>query len=542
MTNQYIENLLFYFVVSPVIIAVILYLSGANRFTRIVALLAQSTLFYFTLQNFLYVSHTNNVISSPVGGYYGFMGIVLVADMLSSMFIMLTAFIFLIATFYSFSANHSPLFWLLKFLWQASLIGIFLSGDFFNIFVLTEIATIVVTVLIMYERKNRNMYDGMIYLVISTIIVNFFVFGVGYLYRMTGTLDISLVSERVRYLYTSDLILPYALIMTFVGLKCALMPMYSWLPKAHGSKGAPSSVSAILSGLHIKSGLYLFLRFSDVFQNGGIDGSQIFLVLGIITALAGVIFAVSQTDIKLMLAYSTIAQVGLILVGLSIGDIDGYNYVGGLFHIANHAIFKACLFLGAGIISHYYHTRESTQIRGVFFEMPAISIAMILALLGIIGTPLFNGSISKYFLMSGTGWDTNIILNIVNLGTIIICIKFSAIFFGKKPNIRKKPLDIMSHGVILLLGVMCFLMGILGIQTINFLFGYSVYVNIAGYTEKAIIFFVSLMAGYVIYKAFLTKEGPAMKWIRTSEMGFRGMCFSMVAFFAFILIAVGFYN
>ena len=536
--------MLTYFVVAPIFLSVLLYLGSSRNWARIIAILSQTVLFVLSLQVFLQIAETDEIIRTPIGGYYGVMGVVLVADRLSSMFVMLTTFIFLIASVFSYRAKHSRLFWFLMFLWQSTMIGTFLSGDFFNIFVLTEIATITVTVLIMYNREKRSMYDGLIYMIINTVIIQFYLFGVGYLYMMTGSLDMNLTAERLAYIDRSNLILPYALIMTFVGLKCAMMPMYAWLPKAHGSKGAPSSVSAILSGLHIKSGIYLFLRFSDILQ--AINGQELFLVIGAITAITGVILAVAQSDIKLMLAYSTVAQVGLIIVGLNISYVGSYNYVGALYHIINHAVFKVALFLSAGIVVYSYNTRDINQIRGVLKKMPVVATAKILAILGIIGTPLFNGSISKYFLMAGLNWQLEAVLILVNMGTIIIFIKYSSIFFGKSDTVLDRSHhDPVRDWIVAFLGLLCFGLGIFGAQVIEFLFGYTVSIDFLGYIQKTIIFGVSFVAGYFIYKSMFTEENAFayfLAWEKKAEMGFRGMCFSITAFFAFILIVVGFYN
>ena len=535
--------MLVYFVIAPVFLSVLVYMGANRKGAKVIAMLAQLVLVVMAGQLFMQVAQNDLVMRQSVGGYGLLMGIMLVADRLSAMFVLLTTFIFLLATMYSYRANHSRLFWFLMFLWQASLLGIFLSGDMFNVFVLTEIATIVVTVLIMYNRKDRSMYDGLIYLMINTAIMQFYLMGVGYLYRMTGALDISLVGERLALIERSQQILPYALVMTFVGLKCAMMPMYAWLPKAHGSKGAPSAVSAVLSGLHIKSGLYLFIRMSELFSV--IDGRELFLVIGVITAVVGVILAIAQSDIKLMLAYSTIAQVGLIMVGLNIGELHGYNYVGAMYHIINHAVFKAALFMSAGIIVHSYHSRDITHIRGVFRQMPIIATAKILAILGIIGTPLFNGSVSKYFLMFELNWLLEAILILVNMGTIIIFVKYSAIFFGHaKAPVEKELFDIMRHGAVILLSVLCFALGIFGATAIQLLFGYTVQLDLWGYAQKTMIFLLSLGAGYLIYKSMFTEDNSFayfLAWEKKAEMGFRGICFSIAAFFAFVLIVIGFY-
>lgn len=528
--------MLTYFVILPILIAVILYLFPSAKSSRIGAIISQGILLIAAVYLFS-ISDPYNHISVAIGHYEGVLGIVLRADTLTATFVLLTTFIFLIAAIYSFEENNSRLFWFLFFLWEGTILGIFLTGDFFNIFVLMEVSTLVVSILIMFNRKNRSLYDGMIYLMINVIIIQFFLFGVGYVYSLTGTLDMLLVQERVAYLDRSFLVLPYALLITFISLKCALIPLYNWLPKAHGTPGAPSAVSAILSGLHIKTGIYLFMRFQSIFEPVAMP--EIFIVIGIITALFGIFLAISQNDIKLMLAYSTIAQMGLIIIGLSISYTNSYNYIGSLYHIINHAVFKAALFLGSGIISYAYKTRDITEIRGVFKTMPVISVAKILAILGIIGTPLFNGSISKYFLMTGVEWWLNTIMIIINLGTIVIFMKYCTIFFGKKEDHINAKVDLLRHVPVLVLGFICFFGGIFGVWAIEFLFGLQVSVDTWGYIEKTVIFLVSFLVGYFIYKYFVIKN-PIFNKIREFDPGFREMCVSIGVFLAIILVVVGF--
>ena len=387
--------MLSFFATVPIVIGILLFVIPIRKPARVVAAAAQAALFGFAFYVFLMCKSGD--ITTRVGNYEGLMGIALRVDTLASVFLMLTSFIFLVATVYCFNEKFSRLFWFFLFVWQGLLNSVFMSNDIFNIFVLVEVATVVVAVLIMFTRDNRSMYDGMVYLMINIIAMQFYLFGTGYIYKLTGTLDMAAAAEAIALLDKASLVLPVALVMTGVSLKCALMPLFSWLPKAHGTPGAPSAVSAILSGLHIKSGVFLFIRYQAIFAQ--VDMSGFFLAAGIITGLAGALFALSQTDVKLMLAYSTISQVGLIMIGLNVPEVHAYT--GSVYHIFNHALFKSALFLCAGALTHAYGTRDVGQIRGVLKRYPLVGVASIMAILGIIGTPFFNGSISKYFITSG---------------------------------------------------------------------------------------------------------------------------------------------
>jgi len=524
--------MLTYFVVVPILIAVFLYLFHFKT-TRVIAIVVQLAIFVASGYLFLMTQGGDYFITN-VGNHDSVLGIMLRADNLSSVFILLSAFVFLIAAIYSFHEYKSRLFWFLLFLWEGLLIGVFLTRDFFNVFVLMEGANVVVAVLIMYHRDKRSMYDGVIYLMVNIVVMQFYLFGLGYLYMLTGALDMDAVGERIGALDRATLFLPYALIMTFVGLKCALVPLFHWLPKAHGTPGAPSAISAVLSGLHIKSGVYMFLRFQDVFSE--VAASHFFLAIGIASAIVGVVMALAQTDIKLILAYSTIAQVGLIITGLNIPD--SYTHIGSLYYIINHTLFKSALFLSAGMIIKISGTRDITKIRGVLRHNPVIGIATVMACLGIIGTPFFGGSVSKYFMMANVGLPLTIVMIIINLGTILVFIRFSQILFGTfAPHGKVERPDRGQLATTFVLGVSCLALGVLGEQVIEFLFGVRASVDFASYVEKMAIFAVSLVAGYFITKMSAKTTAPLRALMQRTDLGFRGICVSIGAFFAMVLLA-----
>lgn len=518
-----------WFVMTPVLTALALYILPFKKAGKIIAVAAQAVMICFAFHIFFMCREGNVLVR--IGNYSNGLGISLKADTLSSVYLILLTFIFFVAVIYNFNGKTGRLFWFLLFVWEGLLSGIFLSCDFFNIFVLLEVVTVVVSIFIMFKRDNRSMYDGMVYLMVNTVAIQFYLFGAGYIYKLTGTLDMDIAAEAIKSIDRESLLLPYALIMTSVSLKCALMPLFSWLPKAHGTPGAPSAVSAILSGLHIKSGIYLFIRFQTVFANVAIP--EFFLVTGIITGIAGFIFALSQTDIKLILAYHTISQIGMIMIGLGASDV--YSYTGSVYHIVNHAVFKSALFLSAGIIIHSFGTRDIYKIRGVLRRIPLMGAATIMAVFGITGAPFFNGSISKYFIMAGANWVVNGAIIFINLGTIISFIKYSSILFGHSDNWHEsKKINAGQQAAVMILGITCFAGGIFGEQFIGFLFGIDISVDTTGYLEKAALFILSVIAGFLIYRYYIKKSALFRK-IRGIELSFRGICVSIGLFFALIL-------
>jgi len=373
----------------------------------------------------------------------------------------------------------------------------------------------------------------------NTVAIQFYLFGIGYIYFLTGVLDMQVAAAFIANLDREVLILPYALLMTAIAFKAAIIPLYSWLPKVQGIPRAPSAVAALLSGLHVKSAIYLFIRFQDVFAP--VASTEFFLIIGLITAVVGVIMAVSQVDIKLLLAYSSTAQVGLIIAGLSIGD--AYSYIGSLYHMINHALFKVALFLIAGVLEDMYGTRDMRKINGIFKKDKYIGIAIVLAILGITGAPLFNGNVSKYFIMSGADTVVNTVMILINLGTILVSIRFAAMLFGQADEsfVGKKTAK-SSDISIYFLGVLCFVGGIFGEEIMSFLFNVHFQMSFYGFIEKLIILTASWIVGLLVYRYVLRgdRNYKIFRRIRAIDLNFRGICFSIGAFFVVILAVVGF--
>ncbi|MDZ5726308.1 complex I subunit 5 family protein [Acetobacterium sp. K1/6] len=477
----------------------------------------------------------NGTILENIGGWPDTISITLRADLLASTMALLTCLLFFaMVTFVQKKQYADHLFFFLFLSLESLIIGIFISNDLFNIFVLIEAATLIITILIMYKKTNLSIYDGMMYFLINVVAMSFFLMGLGMLYKKIGVLDFYALETALSQVKDPDsMILPYAFMITAVSLKAALMPLFSWLPKAHGTPSAPSEVSAILSGLYVKTGVYLFIRLQLAFSPL-IDTSELFMVLGFITAIVGFVLAFAQTDIKLLLAYSTVSQIGLIMVGINMGSPQAYW--GGLYHIMNHAVFKSTLFLTAGMIITEYKTRNLDEIKGVFNHMPAVGMATVISILGIVGAPLFNGSISKYLISEGSsGSWIEYGLIFINLGTIIVFIKYGQLLFGESGKKETANSDILEKAVVLGLSMLCFFGGIFGSELISILFEVNFPVEILSHGVKLLLFVGSLFLGLVIYYGLFKKKNY-LAVLNAIELGFNEICLSITLFFAFMVI------
>ena len=515
----------YYIILTPIFIAAVFYLIPYNK-VKYPAVLVQTALLAAVIINYLFVRENGQQVIS-IGKFGPIALISYRCDIISSLLLVLTAFIFLALMIFNLPKEYmNSLFLFLMMVIQSLLMGIFISNDLFNIYVMYEVSIIVVSILIMFKKEPSSIYDGFMYLMINIVAMLFYLLGIGMLYRIFGSLDLLVIKGRMSMIQDpSSLIIPYSLIITAVSLKTALMPLFSWLPNAHASKGSPSIVSALLSGLYVKGSIYLFIRISDMFMPK-IDMSQFFVVMGILTGIVGFILAVSQKDIKLILAYSTISQLGLIMTGIN--SMNEFAFYGSIYHILNHAFFKTALFLTAGIISDAYGTRNINRIKGLFKSMPSITFITLASILGITGAPLFNGSISKYMMQeAGSFADYSIML--INLGTIIIFIKYSSMFFGKS-NLGHQKVNLLRTVTSCILSLMCFAGGIFGRELVSLLFRIHIDIHPLEYLDKSLIFLISLLAGYLIY-SLLVRRSKLMEKVRRFELGFNDVCISIILFF-----------
>lgn len=277
----------------------------------------------------------------------------------------------------------------------------------------------------------------------------------------------------------------------------------------------------------------MFIRFNYMFSPV-IDMKKFFLVIGFITAIVGFVMALGQHDIKLILAYHTVSQVGLIMIGLNLGA--EIAFWGGVLHIFNHAIFKSTLFLIAGVIYDAYGTRDVYQIRGVLKKMPMVGIATLLSVLGIMGAPFFNASISKYMIAHGTtNYGVTLLLNLINLGTIMSFVKYSTMLFGNPRKTEMVKAKKSSQITVLLLGLASLLTGVFARPLTAFLLNYEFTVNMAEYNQKTIVFVLMVIAAVGFYNGVI-KHGGVLEEIGHIELTFNGIITAMVGYMLVVVM------
>ncbi|HEY82992.1 MAG TPA: monovalent cation/H+ antiporter subunit D family protein [Dehalococcoidia bacterium] len=344
-----------------------------------------------------------------LGGWPPPFGIEYVLDHLSAFMALIIVFIGLIAVVYPPEAGlyqpprkGIPMYGLLLLLF-AGLVGVVVTGDLFNLFVFLEIYSLASYALITLGG-DRAVVASFRYLILGTIAGSFYLLGVGFIYFSTGTLNMADAAQRLVPLYSSPVVMAaVALIVIGMCIKMALFPLHVWLPDAHSY--ASPMVAAVLAGIQIEVAAYVVVRFMlTIFQpHYFIDVLPVTTVIGWMAAVGiifGSVMAIAQRDFKRMLAYSTVAQVGYI--GLGIGLANPLGLIGGLLHILNHAFMKSCLFLVAGGIRYKTGLHEIPKFAGLGRKMPLMMAAFTVAALSMVGIPPTAGFFSKWYLVLGS--------------------------------------------------------------------------------------------------------------------------------------------
>ncbi len=416
-------------------------------------------------------------------------GIYLVLDGFSVLMLCIINLVGFIALFYSLSymkqytaeRNYYALFCLII----AGMNGVVLSGDLFNLFVFMEVSVISSYALVAFGVGKTELEASFKYQVLGVLASMLILLAIGLIYWQTKTLNIADVKTLLKGGAGDPfLVFIQVLLISGFGLKAAIVPFHAWLPDAHSS--APSPISAMLSGVLIKAvGIYVLIRlFFNMFAFSH-EIAVIFTVLGTLSMVAGALLALMQWDLKRLLAYSSISQIGYVVMAfgmamvlLSSGTNQGAAVLavtGAVYHLVNHAVFKGLLFLNAGALEHRLETRDLRKMGGLSTAMPITSSTSLMASMSISGIPPFNGFFSKLIIIiaaiQGHFYLLATLAIVVSIITLGYFLKFQRYAFFNKPlekalqKIREVPFS-MSFSM-LVLAVLCFALSLLAFPAIS---------------------------------------------------------------------------
>lgn len=281
------------------------------------------------------------------------------------------------------------------------LLGIAITGDVFNVFVFLEISSLSAYGLISLGRDRRALTAAYRYLIAGSVGATFIVIGIGMIYAMTGSLNMADLAERLPAVAdTRTIKVAFAFFTVGIGLKLALFPLHAWLPNAYAF--APSAVTAFIAATATKVAVYMLLRFfftvfgaAFAFEFMRLD--LLLLPLALLAIVSMSLVAVYQQNVKRLLAYSSVAQIGYMVLGISLVSVAGLT--GGIVHLFNHALIKSALFMAIGCVFYRVGSVRLSDMAGLGKEMPWTFGAFVAAGLSIIGVPLTVGFVSKWYLI-----------------------------------------------------------------------------------------------------------------------------------------------
>ncbi len=354
----------------------------------------------------------------------------------------------------------------------AGMNGLVLSTDLFSVYIFLEVAAVASYALVAYGLGRDELEAAFKYLMLSVVASAFVVAAIAVIFGMTGSLDFAAVAAALKELNAGAVVgVAAAFFIMGFGLKAALVPFHAWLPDAHPS--APAPISAVLSGLLIKvSGVYAMTRiFLGVF---GLTPalSGVLMLLGAVSMVVAALLALGQKDMKRMLAYSSISQVGYVVLGIGIGTPLGI--AGGLFHLFNHALAKGLLFLTSGSVQQATGTRDMDDMGGLAKRMPVTAATNLVGSLSIAGVPPLNGFWSKLLIIVALVQAGHPVFAVIAVLVSVLTLWYYLImqrkaFFGKLNEkwaaVKEAPFWMTAASV--LLALLCVGIGILFSSTVT---------------------------------------------------------------------------
>lgn len=426
-------------------------------------------------------------------------------DLLSAFFVLIISLVALLASVYSigymrqfYGKYNIGLFGFFYNIFIASMLLVVTSNDALYFLVAWELMSLVSYFLVIFEHDHKeSIKAGFLYFIMTHIATGGIILAFMLIYSITGSFDFDAIrtsSVNISPFYFTIISL---LMLAGFGTKAGIIPLHIWLPEAHPA--APSQVSALMSGVMIKTGIFMIIRlFFDVIAvpPGTVWLGMTVLIIGAVSSILGVLYAINENDIKRLLAYSSVENIGIILIGLgsSLVFVSAQNiplaalaFTASLFHILNHAVFKGLLFLGAGSIVSATHTRDIEKYGGLIKKMPHTALFFLVGSVAVSALPPFNGFASEWLtyqaLFAGVGtfgiFEKSVfIFAIVSLaftgGLAAACfVKAFGVTFLAKPRSHESEQAKESGRTLLsamsVLAFLCLVIGIFSAQAVAYL-------------------------------------------------------------------------
>ncbi len=474
----------------------------SRRFAEVYGVSATAIAAILTAIAFYYVYLVKSPVVYTFGAWPPPVGIVYEVDKFNGLLGLVVGVVFLLVAVYSieYLKHRSGIEWYYTLLigMEAGMLGVLYTGDVFNLFVMLEVTSVTAYGLVAFYRSRKESIEAALkYAIVGSVATTIYFIALAIIYGSYATLNMAQIAfktmskvdyffyliggDRLWITYTPMIAVggaaALALALWAFSVKAAIFPNHFWLPDAHPA--APSPISAILSGLLVKVGVYAIARFLYTLFHAAqpevlVDSALKYvveatlyalIVLGALSALIAGILMVAQSDIKRLIAYSTIMHIGYIAMGLGLATKLGLEAA--VYHTVNHAVAKALLFLAAGAFIHVIGTRNIDELSGIGRYMPITTFTFVIAALSLSGLPPLNGFVSKYLLyMAFIEKGLAPLAIIIVISSAFAFISYAKIIYGawlKAPirsmnNIRD-PSPIITIPL-LILAILCIVLGV----------------------------------------------------------------------------------
>lgn len=447
-------------VVIPLILAPVATLLWRARLSWWLAMIVSWTAFAISVL-LLFRVLSEGTISYAMGGWAPPWGIEYRIDRLNAFVLVIVASIAAITIPFARTSvereverERIPLFYTMYMLFLTGLLGIAITGDLFNVYVFLEISSLATYTLISMGKDRRALTSSYSYLIMGSTGATFIVIGIGMLYGMTGTLNMADLATRLpAVMDTRTVLVALAFLTAGMSLKLALFPLHLWLPNAYTY--APSAVSVVVAATSTKVGVYMMIRFFYTifgadFTFGVMKMDLVLAPLALVAAVTTSLVAIFQTEVKRLLAYSSLAQIGYIILGVSLANVNGLT--AGILHMFNHAMMKGALFMALGCVAYRLGSTRLDAMAGLGRRMPWTMAAFVAGGLSLIGVPLTVGFISKWYLILGAlergWWPAAVIVLFSSLLAVVYVWRVVEVAYFRRaaddaPPVREAPLSLL---------------------------------------------------------------------------------------------------
>ncbi|HWC12144.1 MAG TPA: Na+/H+ antiporter subunit D [Acidimicrobiales bacterium] len=394
--------------------------------------------------------HDDGPAAVQAGAWPAPIGITLVADLFAAIMLVVSAAMLLAVLVYAIGSprttDHALFFHPVYLILAAGVSASFLAGDLFNLFVAFEVMLSASYVLMTLGGNRDQVRSGMTYVVISLVASTLFVTAVGLIYAATGTVNMADLASRIADLPDAVRTGLGLLLLVVFGVKAAILPLFFWLPDSYPT--APTPVTAIFAGLLTKVGVYAIIRTQTLLFPTDGDPSLLLLAIAGATMVVGVLGAIAQNDVKRILSFHIVSQIGYMVMGLGLFSVAGM--AGAIFYIVHHIVVKTTLFLVGGLVENATGTGALHRLGGLLHRAPLMAVLFILPALSLAGLPPFSGFVAKLALVqAGLEIDRYLIVGVslaVSLLTLFSMTKIWAGVFWGTPQEDPPKLAARGHG------------------------------------------------------------------------------------------------